>query len=144
MSENQASPASEKTLVQRVEELLKQRPGIELYVEDIARALKIDGRRVRRALRKVRATLEDLVWYRDGAKIVYIYKPTEEQKEKIEKSKERKQKRERKRKLAEVLEEPEEETEKAEELAEIFEEEGSEEESAEDPLEDIEIELAES
>jgi len=135
---------AENSLVQRVEELLKSREGVELYVEDIARALNVDERRARRALRKVRATMKDLVWYRDGAKIVYIYKPTEEQKEKIEKSRERKQKRERKKKLAEILEEPEEETERAEELAEILEEEGSEEESAEDPFDDIEIELAKS
>jgi predicted ArsR family transcriptional regulator len=73
----------EKTLEERVKEYLEALKGQELTVRDMARALKVDEKRLRRALRKIRANDENLVWARVKGRLVYIYHPTEEQREKL-------------------------------------------------------------
>lgn len=77
----------EKTLEERVREYLEALKGQELMVRDMAKALKVDEKRLRRALRKIRASDENLIWARVKGRLIYIYHPTEEQREKLLKAK---------------------------------------------------------
>jgi len=77
----------EKTLEERVMEFLEALKGQELTVRDIARALKVDEKRLRRALRKIRAENDDLIWAKVKGRLVYIYCPTEEQRARLERVK---------------------------------------------------------
>jgi phage antirepressor YoqD-like protein len=73
----------EKTLEERVREYLEALKGQELMVRNMAKALKVDEKRLRRALRKIRANDENLIWARVKGRLIYIYHPTEEQREKL-------------------------------------------------------------
>ena len=81
--------AREKTLEERVMEYLEALKGQELMVRDMARALKVDEKRLRRALRKIRAENDDLIWAKVKGRLVYIYCPTEEQRARLERIKTR-------------------------------------------------------
>jgi len=87
MGTRERERGQEKTLEERVMEFLNELRSQELTVRDIARALKVDEKRLRRALRKIRAENDYLIWAKVKGRLVYIYCPTEEQRARLERVK---------------------------------------------------------
>jgi len=66
-------------------EYFKRNQGIEIQVHELVEYFKVDGKKIRRVLRELRARDRDLFYYKDGVRLVYVYKPSKELIEKIEK-----------------------------------------------------------
>jgi malonyl CoA-acyl carrier protein transacylase len=131
----QKAKAARPTLESRVLEVLKANVGKELSVKEIAVAVNVNERSLRRVLRKLRNAMPDkLAFFKAGAKTTYIYGGTPEQIEQAKKkASEAAPKRKRARKKA-VAEAPTAEAAKPEGEVELLEEEvPTEEESEEEP-----------
>ena len=90
--ENRKVSGKEVLAIQLLE-YFKRHEGIEIYVQDLVEYFKVDGKKIRRVLRELRARDRDLFYYKDGVRLVYVYKPTPEILEKVKKINELKNKK---------------------------------------------------
>jgi hypothetical protein len=74
-------------------EYFRKNAGVEIYVHELVEHFKVDGKKIRRVLRELRARDSDLFYYKDGVRLVYVYKPTSEVLEKVKKISELKNKK---------------------------------------------------
>ena len=85
--------SGKEVLAIQLMEYFKRHEGIEIYVQDLVEYFKVDGKKIRRVLRELRARDRDLFYYKDGVRLVYVYKPTPEILEKVKKINELKNKK---------------------------------------------------
>jgi len=76
---------SKDLLAVEIIEYFKAREGKAITVDQLVEVFNIDGKKIRRVLRELRARDKDLFYYKDGIRLVYVYKPSAELIEKIEK-----------------------------------------------------------
>jgi predicted DNA-binding transcriptional regulator YafY len=74
-------------------EYFQRNEGKPVLVEDLVEYFKVDDKKIRRILRELRAKDSNLFYYKDGVRLVYIYKPSQELIEKINKAIELKNRR---------------------------------------------------
>jgi hypothetical protein len=77
--------SGKEILAIQIMEYFERNRGVEIRVEDLVEYLKVDGKKIRRVLRELRARDSDILWYKDGVKLVYVYKPTPEIIERVKK-----------------------------------------------------------
>jgi len=90
--ENRKMSGKEILAIQLME-YFKRHESVEIHVSDLVEYFKVDGKKIRRVLRELRARDRDLFYYKDGVRLVYVYKPTPEILEKVKKINELKNKK---------------------------------------------------
>jgi transcription initiation factor IIE alpha subunit len=85
--EKPAKKSSSKDLLAvEIIEYFQARESKPITVEQLVEAFKVDGKKIRRILRELRVKDTNLFYYKDGIRLIYIYKPSQELIEKINKA----------------------------------------------------------
>ena len=74
---------SKDLLAVEIIEYFKTREGKPITVDQLVETFNIDGKKIRRVLRELRARDSNLFYYKDGIRLIYIYNPSKELVEKI-------------------------------------------------------------
>jgi predicted DNA-binding transcriptional regulator YafY len=77
---------SKDILAVEIMEYFQAREGKPITVEQLVEQFQVDGKKIRRILRELRAKDSNIFYYKDGIRLVYIYKPSAELIEKINKA----------------------------------------------------------
>jgi chromosome segregation and condensation protein ScpB len=87
--ENPVKKSSSKELLAvEIIEYFQAREGKPITVEQLVEAFNVDGKKIRRILRELRVKYNELFYYKDGIRLIYVYKPSQELIEKLAKANE--------------------------------------------------------
>jgi len=78
--------SSKELLAVEIIEYFQSREGKPITVEQLVEAFNTDGKKIRRILRELRVKYSELFYYKDGIRLIYVYKPSKELIEKINKA----------------------------------------------------------
>jgi len=75
-NKTQTQTLSKEDLWKGIYQLLSSHIGQELTVKDFKESLGVDSKRIRKALREIRAFNKSLTWHKKGNVLVYVYSGT--------------------------------------------------------------------
>jgi transcription initiation factor TFIIIB Brf1 subunit/transcription initiation factor TFIIB len=85
--ENPVKKSSSKELLAvEIIEYFQAREGKPITVDQLVETFNVDGKKIRRILRELRVKDSNLFYYKDGIRLIYVYKPSQEFIEKINKA----------------------------------------------------------